>query len=71
MYAFSLRVIPGPTKAQNSYIHSGEENRMPSQIDTSSFMSKEARIVSKFRVRCAPLALACSMGRVMRAKARS
>ena len=42
---------------------------MPSQIETLSFMSKEARIVSKFSVRLAPLALAASMGRVMREKA--
>ena len=57
--------MPGPTKAQNSYIHRGAESRTPSQIETVSFMSKEARIVSKFSVRSAPLALAASMGRVM------
>ena len=60
--------MPGPTKAQNSYIHTGEAKKTPSQIDTLSFMSKEARIVSKFSVRLAPLALAALIGRVMKEK---
>ena len=61
--------MPGPTKAQNSYIHSGAENRTPSQMETLSLMSKEARTVSKFRMRLAPRALAASIGRVMSEKA--
>ena len=57
--------MPGPTKAQNWYIHMGEEMMKPSQIDTRRRMSKEDRTVPKLSDRLAPLAFACSIGRVM------